>query len=89
MVNLLAFLVSAVYCTIPDAGCQAERQALRGNSIGFFFAKMLLNIISEDNVSDMTERGASSGGAAVIHNYNATAPPEKNLPHPLDKRQEM
>ncbi len=88
MVNLLAFFVSAVYCTIPDAGCQAERQALLGNSIGFF-AKMLLNIILEDNVSDMTERGASSGGAAAVHNYNATASPEKNLPHPLDKRQEM
>ena len=81
MVNLLAFFVSAVYCTIPDAGCQAERQALLGNSIGFF-AKKLLNIISEDNVSDMTERGASSGGAAVVHNYNATAPLKKSSPPP-------
>ena len=80
MVNLLAFFVSAVYCTIPDADCQAERQALRDNSI-CFFAKMLLSIISEDNVSDMTERGALSGGAAVVHNYNAT-PSEKNLHHP-------
>jgi hypothetical protein len=43
----------------------------------------LLNIISEDNVSDMTERGASSGGAAVIHNYNATAPPKKIFTTPL------
>jgi len=81
MVNLLTFFVSAVYCTIPDAGCQAERQALRDNSIGFF-TKMLLNIILEDNVSDMTERGASSGGAAAVHNYNATAPRKKSSPPP-------
>ena len=82
MVDLLTFLVSAVYCTIPDAGCQAERRTLLGNSIGFF-AKMLLNIILEDNVSDMTERGASSGGAAAVHNYNATAPPKKIFTTPL------